>query len=107
MINYVIGGGFNSDILLSCRKNWVENGFSFDWDFSNYGFVCSDGYPDQFGGPDATDLKKIGPKRIRQILVENKKAKMNDVQAVLSNFFESWQGEHKQMDDVLFIGIEY
>ena len=70
-------------------------------------FVCSDGYPDQFGGPDATDLKKIGPKRIRQILVENKKAKMNDVQAVLSNFFESWQGEHKQMDDVLFIGIEY
>jgi serine phosphatase RsbU (regulator of sigma subunit) len=70
-------------------------------------FVCSDGYPDQFGGPDATDLKKIGPKRIRQILVENKKAKMNDVQAVLSNFFESWQGGHKQMDDVLFIGIEY
>ena len=70
-------------------------------------FVCSDGYPDQFGGPDATDLKKIGPKRIRQILVENKNAKMNDVQAVLSNFFESWQGEHKQMDDVLFIGIEY
>ena len=70
-------------------------------------FVCSDGYPDQFGGPDATDLKKIGPKRIRQILVENKNAKMNDVQAVLSNFFESWQGEHKQMDDVLFIGIQY
>jgi serine phosphatase RsbU (regulator of sigma subunit)/CheY-like chemotaxis protein len=70
-------------------------------------FVCSDGYPDQFGGPDATDLKKIGPKRIRQILVENKNAKMNDVQAVLSNFFESWQGGHKQMDDVLFIGIEY
>ena len=70
-------------------------------------FVCSDGYPDQFGGPDATDLKKIGPKRIRQILVENKNAKMNEVQAFLSNFFESWQGGHKQMDDVLFIGIEY
>jgi flagellin-specific chaperone FliS len=52
-------------------------------------------------------LKKIGPKRIRQILVENKAAKMNVVQDALSNFFESWQGVHKQMDDVLFIGIEY
>lgn len=70
-------------------------------------FVCSDGYPDQFGGPDETDLKKIGPKRIRQLLVENKDVKMNVVQDTLSTFFESWQGVHKQMDDVLFIGIEY
>jgi serine phosphatase RsbU (regulator of sigma subunit) len=70
-------------------------------------FVCSDGYPDQFGGPDEVDLKKIGPKRIRQILMENKEKPMHEVQDSLLNFFETWQGNHKQMDDVLFIGIEF
>lgn len=70
-------------------------------------FVCSDGYPDQFGGPDEVDLKKIGPKRIRQILMENKEKPMHQVQDSLLDFFETWQGNHKQMDDVLFIGIEF
>jgi serine phosphatase RsbU (regulator of sigma subunit) len=70
-------------------------------------YVCSDGYPDQFGGPDATDLKKIGPKRIRQVLTENKDKSIVEVQGALVNLFEEWQGTHKQMDDVLFIGIEY
>ena len=71
-------------------------------------YVCSDGFPDQFGGPyPADDLKKFGPKRIRQILVENKDKSIADVNIALQEAFDKWQGPHKQMDDVLFIGIEY
>jgi PAS domain S-box-containing protein len=70
-------------------------------------YVCSDGYPDQFGGPDPNDLKKIGPKKIRKILVENKDKNISGVHDALVAAFDEWQGPHKQMDDVLFIGIEY
>ena len=71
-------------------------------------YVCSDGFPDQFGGPfPAEDLKKFGPKKIRQILVENKDKSIAEVNVALQAAFDAWQGPHKQMDDVLFIGIEY
>ncbi|MFM7021681.1 MAG: PAS domain S-box protein [Flavobacteriales bacterium] len=70
-------------------------------------YVCSDGYPDQFGGPDPKELKKIGPKKIRKILVDNKDKSIQEVHAALLNNFEEWKGYHKQMDDVLFIGIDY
>ncbi len=71
-------------------------------------FVCSDGYPDQFGGPfEPEDLKKIGPKKIRKILVENAEKPMDEVYSALVSEFDEWQGPHKQMDDVLFIGVKY
>lgn len=71
-------------------------------------YVCSDGFPDQFGGPfPANDLKKFGPKKIRQLLVENKDKSIAEVNIALQAAFDEWQGPHKQMDDVLFIGIEY
>ena len=70
-------------------------------------FVCSDGYPDQFGGPDLNEPKKIGPKKTRSILIENKDKPMNQIQEALVSHFDEWKVEHKQMDDVLFIGIRY
>lgn len=67
-------------------------------------YVCSDGYPDQFGGPKD---KKIGPKKIRKMLVEYKDLPMSEVKTKLYDFLKEWQGEQRQMDDVLFIGVEY
>jgi serine phosphatase RsbU (regulator of sigma subunit) len=70
-------------------------------------FLCSDGYPDQFGGPDPTDLQKLGPKKTREILVENRNKSMVEVHDKLVENFDAWKGNHKQIDDVLFIGIKY
>lgn len=67
-------------------------------------YFFSDGYPDQF---DTPGLKKIGPKRIRKMLVEMKDDKMEKIEEELDSFFKTWQGTHTQMDDVLFIGIEF
>lgn len=69
-------------------------------------FVCSDGYPDQFGGPNSEDLKKIGPKRIRQTLIESKDQSIQSVKDQIIHVFDEWQG-NKLMDDVLFVGIEF
>jgi PAS domain S-box-containing protein len=70
-------------------------------------FICSDGYPDQFGGEDSENLKKIGPKKIRKLLVENKDLNMLETHTKLVDYFDTWKGESKQLDDVLFLGVKF
>ena len=67
-------------------------------------YFFSDGYPDQFGGADNL---KIGPKRIRRILEGNVEKTLDENIAILSDTFEDWMKETKQIDDVLLIGIKF
>lgn len=64
----------------------------------------SDGLPDQFGGPE--DLK-FGPKRIRNIFIENQYTNMESLESTYENAFEDWRNGSKQMDDVLVMGIKF
>ena len=67
-------------------------------------YFCSDGYPDQFGGPRD---RKIGPKRIRELIVDNKEVvSMDEKHDIFANFFIDWKADGRQMDDVLMIGIK-
>lgn len=66
-------------------------------------FFFSDGLPDQLGGPE---IKKYSPKRIREIIVENKDLTMEKFNTFFAEDFTNWKGDHKQIDDVLLIGIE-
>jgi PAS domain S-box-containing protein len=67
-------------------------------------FFCSDGLPDQFGGPDD---RKFSPQRIRAIINENVKADMEKIYGAFDHQFEQWKGHNKQTDDVLLIGIKF
>ncbi len=67
-------------------------------------FFCSDGFPDQFGGPDN---RKFGPKRLRQMLQDNHDKPMVDVYDTIANSWDNWKGNQKQTDDVLLIGIRF
>ena len=67
-------------------------------------FFCSDGFPDQFGGPDN---RKFGPKNTRKLIIENHKLPMKEVQNVIEDAWEGWKGDYKQTDDVLMIGIKF
>ncbi|MBC7920096.1 MAG: PAS domain S-box protein [Ferruginibacter sp.] len=68
-------------------------------------FFCSDGFPDQFGGPDD---RKFSPKRIRDLITENIAAGMEELNHTLDREFEEWKGPfNKQTDDVLMIGIKF
>ncbi len=66
-------------------------------------FFFSDGLPDQLGGPE---LKKYSPRRIREHIVENKDLTMEKFNTFFADDFINWKKDHKQIDDVLLIGIE-
>ena len=67
-------------------------------------FFFSDGLPDQIGGPEG---KKYSPRRIREIILENKDLSMQQFSNLFSNDFDKWKKDKKQIDDVLLIGIEF
>lgn len=65
-------------------------------------YLFSDGFPDQFGGPDN---KKIGSKRFKELFVSLAGQSMDKQKEKLENHFEEWKGEVGQLDDVLVIGF--
>ncbi|MCB0495890.1 MAG: SpoIIE family protein phosphatase [Cyclobacteriaceae bacterium] len=67
-------------------------------------YFFSDGFTDQFGGPDQL---KFGPKRTRDLLLEHAHLPMSDQHDKVKSAFEEWQGNHTQIDDVLMIGIKF
>jgi PAS domain S-box-containing protein len=67
-------------------------------------FFFSDGLPDQLGGPEE---KKYSPKRIRDIILQNPGFTMNQFNNYFMEDFEAWIKDHRQIDDVLMIGIEF
>ncbi|MBW3544270.1 MAG: PAS domain S-box protein [Bacteroidetes bacterium] len=67
-------------------------------------YFCSDGFPDQFGGDDN---RKFGPKRIREMIMEQKDNSMPVQMTVFDETWEKWKGEQKQTDDMLLIGLRF
>jgi PAS domain S-box-containing protein len=67
-------------------------------------FFCSDGYPDQFGGPDN---RKFGPKRIRELISNNSGKSADELYDLFDNAWTEWKGDTKQIDDVLLIGVKF
>lgn len=66
-------------------------------------FLFTDGYADQFGGPNG---KKFKYKQLEDVLLETNNLSLVDQKMALSDIFDAWKGDHEQVDDVCFIGIE-
>jgi PAS domain S-box-containing protein len=67
-------------------------------------YFSSDGFPDQFGGPEG---RKFGPKRVREIIERVHTQPMPVASATFEQEWEAWRGDTKQTDDVLLIGIKF
>ncbi|WP_017733165.1 PAS domain S-box protein [Nafulsella turpanensis] len=67
-------------------------------------YFCSDGFPDQFGGPEN---RKFGPKRLRDLIKENHTKSMPKQMQTVDAEWEAWKGDYKQTDDMLLIGIRF
>jgi PAS domain S-box-containing protein len=94
---FPIGGGiFKNQTNFTNTKVKLSKGDSI--------YFSSDGFPDQFGGPEG---RKFGPKKAREIIERVHKLPMVDAVKVFDQEWESWRGEHKQTDDVLLIGIKF
>ncbi len=65
-------------------------------------YMFSDGYFDQFGGPDR---KKFLLKNLKNLLTEVSKDSVKIQKRKILNAFNSWKGKNKQVDDVLLLGI--
>ena len=67
-------------------------------------YLFSDGYMDQFGGPES---KKIMSKRFREILLKYHRLPMASQKAELLDNLNKWMGEEEQTDDILIAGIRF
>jgi hypothetical protein len=65
-------------------------------------YLFSDGFADQFGGPLG---KKYKYNQLKKLLLNVQVCSMQDQQTRLISTFESWKGDHEQVDDVLIIGV--
>jgi serine phosphatase RsbU (regulator of sigma subunit) len=65
-------------------------------------YLFSDGYVDQFGGPDR---KKFMTARLNDMLVANQHLSMTEQGEVLERAFLDWKGEQEQVDDVCVLGL--
>ncbi|WP_291725973.1 SpoIIE family protein phosphatase [Bernardetia sp.] len=66
-------------------------------------YLASDGYQDQFGGKDS---RKFMTKRFRELLLEISHLPMPEQEKRMADVFERWKGSHKQIDDVLVMGMK-
>jgi PAS domain S-box-containing protein len=94
---FPIGGGiFKNQTNFTNTKVKLSKGDSF--------YFSSDGFPDQFGGPEG---RKFGPKKTREIIEKVHNLPMAEAMVTFDNEWEGWRGEQKQTDDVLLIGIKF
>ena len=65
-------------------------------------YLFSDGFADQFGGPNN---KKYKSKHFKTLLVENHLKPMDEQKVLLSETFKAWKGDIEQLDDVCVMGF--
>jgi serine phosphatase RsbU (regulator of sigma subunit) len=69
-------------------------------------YLISNGYADQFGGPEShRGGKKFMSKKLKQLLASIAKYDMFKQNEILTTEFENWKGKLEQVDDVTIIGI--
>jgi serine phosphatase RsbU (regulator of sigma subunit) len=67
-------------------------------------YIFTDGYADQFGGPDG---KKFKQKQVKKLLLEIQHLPLLQQKELLDKHIEDWKGgKEEQLDDILFMGIK-
>jgi len=92
--SYSIGGFRNMN-----RKMFTSEIIPFE--SGDMIYLGSDGFSDQFGGPER---KKLGKSRLASILQEVSEAEPDEQCRQLDEKFVNWKGGEEQLDDVLLIG---
>jgi serine phosphatase RsbU (regulator of sigma subunit) len=89
-------------IGISSRMN--EEFVFFDWNLErgiSY-YLFSDGYIDQFGGPDG---RKFMKKNFKRLILEIQDFPLKKQKEILEQNLKSWMGQTPQIDDILVMGI--
>lgn len=65
-------------------------------------YIFTDGYVDQFGGPEG---KKYKFRRFRHILLNIHTLPLEQQRQILSESINEWRGKLEQVDDILIVGL--
>ena len=65
-------------------------------------YTFSDGYADQFGGPEG---KKFQSKRLKELFLSHCHKPMKVQKEIYARTIKEWQGDNEQVDDMLMMGI--
>ena len=66
-------------------------------------YLMSDGYQDQFGGPNG---KKFLSKNLKQLLIANCHLPMENQKQILEKTLLGWIGDSEQIDDITILGLK-
>ncbi|MDP2385840.1 MAG: SpoIIE family protein phosphatase [Bacteroidota bacterium] len=67
-------------------------------------YMSTDGYGDQFGGPEG---KKLMTKSFKQFLLSIKDQAIDKQGDLASNHINNWKANYEQVDDILVIGVKF
>jgi serine phosphatase RsbU (regulator of sigma subunit) len=67
-------------------------------------YMFSDGYADQFGGPEG---KKFKTANLKELFVSMHEESMDNQRETLDITIENWRGGHEQIDDILVMGRKF
>jgi serine phosphatase RsbU (regulator of sigma subunit) len=67
-------------------------------------FFFSDGFVDQFGGPNN---KKFRSNKFKELLLSISEMPCDAQKKIIEDTFEKWKGNNDQTDDVMIMGIRY
>lgn len=74
-----------------------------EFDQDDMFYLFSDGYPDQFGGPEN---KKFKYKQFRNLLTSNSSLPAEKQKGIVEVTFSEWKGMNQQIDDVTVFGFK-
>ena len=86
----------------SQEKDFTTNIFQLQPEDTLY--IFSDGYIDQFGGPEN---KKFMVKKFRKLLLEIQGNDLKKQKEILERTLIDWQGNNQQIDDIIVFGIRW
>ncbi len=66
-------------------------------------YLFTDGYADQFGGPEG---KKFKYKPFKRLLLQNAHLSMKEQSRILGETLDRWMGDIQQVDDICVMGIK-
>lgn len=99
---YMLGVGGKHRKLKANEINFPEE--SMQLKSGDQVFLFSDGFMDQFGGPEKV---KFNLGNFKNLILELSELDTNEQEAKAKQTFENWKGDQAQLDDVLLIGCKF